>query len=130
MKRLIAALGASVLASSFLLACDATDARIASENLSKAADQFEIFRRITFLNGITDSAPLVIEGRCSIDADGADAQLEVTCKDDNGQFVKHFLGLSDNMTYVVEQLQPAEASTSRYRFIVKPSALIPEIDLQ
>lgn len=112
-----------------IVACG-TDADVASQNLSKAADQFEIVRKITFLNGITDSSPMEIQGRCSINADGVDQQLEVTCKTDDDQFVKHFLGLSDNMTYVVEQLEPAAASTARYRFIVKPSVLVPDIDVE
>lgn len=113
-----------------IAACGDTDASVASSNLSKAAEQFEIVRKITFINGITDSSPMEIQGRCSITADGMDKQLEVTCKTDSGQFVKHFLGLSDNMTYVVEQLEPAAASTAQYRFIVKPSAILPDVDLQ
>jgi len=55
-----------------------SDASIASRNLSKAADMFEINRRIVFYNGITDSYLLTIEGRCSIEP--TKFQLEVTCK--------------------------------------------------
>lgn len=99
-----------------------TDADVASENLSKAADQFEIDRRIVFYNGITDSYMLTIEGRCSIEDEAI--QLEVVCKTDEG-FKKHFLGLSDNVTYVVEQLEDAQVSTSRYRVVFKPESLIP-----
>jgi hypothetical protein len=119
------ALGALMV---ILVAACSSDADVASQNLSKAAEQFEISRRITFLNGITDSAPLIIEGRCSIENEGA--HLTVTCKDNNDQFMKHYLGLSDNMSYVVEQLTAADASTSQYRFFVRPSALIPNIDVE
>lgn len=49
-----------------LIGCD-NDARIASHNLSKAADMFEINRRVVFYNGITDTYILSIEGRCSVD---------------------------------------------------------------
>ncbi len=105
-----------------------TDASVASRNLSKAADQFEIDRRIIFFNGITDTYLLTIEGRCSIAADELDQQLEVTCKIGPEQFKKHFLGLSDNVSYLVEQLEPVDVSVYRYRVIFKPSVIIPDID--
>ena len=59
------------------IGCD--DADIASRNLSKAADNFEVVRRVVFYNGITDTYILTIEGRCSIYDDGM-GQLEITCK--------------------------------------------------
>lgn len=105
-----------------------TDAAVASKNLSKAADQFEIDRRIVFINGITDAYLLTIEGRCSIKSDNMDSQLEVTCKVAENQFKKHFLGLSDNVTYLVEQLEAAEVDTYHYRVIFKPEVIIPDID--
>ena len=100
-----------------------------SYNLSQAADEFEIERRIIFINGITDEIPLVIEGRCSIEVDGSDKQLEVTCKDGEDDFKKHFLGLSDNMSYIVEQIEGADVSEFRSRVIIKPEALIPDFEL-
>lgn len=103
-----------------------SDAEVASENLSKAADQFEINRRIVFLNGITDTYMLSIEGRCSIEDEGD--QLEVTCKTGPSTYKKHFLGLSDNVTYFVEQLDDAGVSTDNYRVIFKPEVIVPDID--
>ena len=108
-----------------LTACD-TDAQVASRNLSLAADQFEIERRVIFLNGITDEYMLVIEGRCSIEDQGN--QLEVTCKIGPDAYKKHFLGLSDNVTYFVEQLETADVSEYRYRVVFKPAAIVPDID--
>ena len=119
----IVAAGAAALA---LSACD--DARIASKNLSKAADMFEVERRIVFYNGITGAYMLVIEGRCSIKADGLDKQLEVTCKTGEDQFKKHFLGLSDNVTYVVEQVDAKAVSAFHYRVVFKPQAILPDVD--
>jgi hypothetical protein len=109
--------------------CD-TDSRVVSRNLSKAADQFEINRRVVFYNGITDSYMLTIEGRCSIKADGKDGQLEVTCKTGDTSYKKHFLGLSDNVTYFVEQLEPAKVSAYHYKVIFKPQTILPDIDLK
>lgn len=120
MKKIIGAAIALVLVSG---ACS-TEADVASENLSKAADQFEIVRRVVFLNGITDTYMLTIEGLCSIEDEGN--QLEVTCKVDGG-YRKHFLGLSDNVSYFVEQTETAAVSTARYRVVFRPSTLVPEV---
>ncbi len=110
-----------------MTACS-TDATVASQNLSIAAEQFEITRRIVFFNGITDTYLMTIEGRCSIEADELDSQLEVTCKVSDEEFKKHFLGLSDNVSYFVEQLEGADVSVYRYRVIFKPSVIVPDID--
>jgi len=103
------------------------DATIASRNLSKAADNFEILRRVVFMNGITDNYMLEIIGYCSIEDQVH--QLEVTCMTDDS-FKKHFLGLSDNVTYFVEQLEPSVVSRSHYRVTFKPQAIIPDIDFR
>lgn len=105
-----------------------TDAQVASENLSLAADQFEIDRRVVFFNGITDTYLLSIEGRCSIEDEGY--QLEVTCKIGPDAFKKHFLGLSDNVSYFVEQLETADVSEYHYRVIFKPSVIVPDVDAE
>ncbi len=105
-----------------------SDADVASANLSRAADQFEVFRRAVFYNGITGEYILSIEGYLSILDEGN--QLEVTVKNDEGIFMKHFLGLSDNVTYFVEQIEGLPASAQRYRVIFKPSVIAPNIDLE
>lgn len=105
-----------------------TDARVASHNLSKAAEMFEIDRRIVFYNGITDSYLLTINGRCSIE--DQINQLEVTCKTGSNSFKKHFLGLSDNVTYFAEQIESAGVSVYRYKVIFKPESIIPDVDFE
>jgi predicted small secreted protein len=114
----------------FLLASCATDAQVASQNLSLSADQFEINRRVVFYNGITGDYILVVEGLCSIEADTVDNQLELTCKVSPTTYKKHFLGLSDNVTYFAEQLEPSSVSEYHYRVIFKPSVIIPDIDVE
>lgn len=110
-----------------LAACEDTDANVASHNLSKAADQFEIDRRIVFVNGITDQYLLLVEGRCSINDDGS--QLEVTCMTGPNEYKKHFLGLSDNVTYFAEHLDGTKVSTNHYRAVYKPATILPDIDV-
>lgn len=118
-----------VILVALLLLAGCSEADVASSNLSRAADQFEIQRRVVFYNGITDSYMLTLEGRCSIEADGLDGQLEVTCRTGDETYKKHFLGLSDNVTYFVEQLEPVQADPFRYRVIFRPESIIPDIDV-
>ena len=105
-----------------------TDAEIASRNVSKAADNFEVYRRVVFFNGITDNYLLSIEGYCSTYNVGN--FLEVTCKTGPSQYKKHFLGLSDNVSYFTEQLDNTTASSGRYRVVFKPSEILPDIDMR
>lgn len=123
---------ASALAAIALLplaACSSA-ADTASENLSTAADNFEIQRRIVFVNGITDKYLMVIEGRCSLGNFDTDKRLSVTCKVGPNEFKKHFLGLSDNVTYFVEQTQAASVSEWHYRVIFRPETLIPDPEIR
>ena len=105
-----------------------SDAQIASNNLSRSADNFEILRRVVFLNGITDTYLLSIEGRCSIEDQRN--QLEVTCKTGETEYMKHFLGLSNNVTYFAEQVEAARVSAYHYRVVFKPQAILPDIDFR
>lgn len=116
----------SLLALAGVAAC--SDADVASMNLSKAADQFEIDRRVVFYNGITDTYMLTIEGRCSLGNNDKQGQLTVTCKVGDNSYKKHFLGLSDNVTYFVEQLESADVSVYRYRVLFKPQVILPDVD--
>ena len=128
MKKLLAvglAIGLGLLAA----ACS-SDADVAAKNISKAAEQFEVNRRIVFFNGITDKYLLEIDGYCSVETtDSAlGGSLEVTCKIGPDQYKKHFLGLSDNVSYLVQQIDPSDVSTNHYRVIFKPEVIIPDVD--
>ena len=117
-----------------LLAGCEDDATIASRNLrfsnlSKAADMFEIEeRRVVFYNGITSEYILSIEGRCSITP--SPTKLTVTCKTGPNDFKKHFLGISDNVTYFAEQLESKDVSVYHYRVIFKPQTIVPDVDIR
>ena len=106
------------------------DADIASSNLSKAADNFEIERRVVFYNGITAGYMLTIEGKCSLGNNDSSKSVTVTCKTGEGVYKKHFLGLSDNVTYFVEQLEPKKVSSYHYRVIFKPQTILPDVDFR
>jgi hypothetical protein len=119
-----------MLAATFVVAGCRTDADVVSENLSKSADQFQVLRRVVFYNGITESYMLTIEGYCSLGNYDSAGSLSVTCKVAPDEYKKHFLGLSDNVTYFVEQLDGANVAADHYKVIWKPSVIIPDIDIE
>lgn len=122
----VLALGLAVVA--FGITGCQSDAQTASRNLSVAADNFEVDRRVVFYNGITGDYMLTIEGKCSIE--DQTKQLEVTCKIGRNEFKKHFLGLSDNVTYFAEQMTSVGVSTFHHRVIFKPQSILPDIDFK
>lgn len=134
MRRIAVILLAALTLGFGLAACTDHDSDVVSENLSTEADQFHIARRIVFYNGITGEYMLVIEGLCALGNHDGPKELTVVCKigeSANGQglYKKHFLGLSDNVTYFVEQVQAASVSAYHYKVIFKPSTIIPDVDL-
>ena len=120
MKRLIALM--TVLS---LSGC-ATDADVVSRNISTEAGMFRIDRRIIFYNSITDTYILTIEGKCQVEHA---EKLAVTCKTGDDSYKKHYLGLSDNVTYFSEQLEPVSVSAYHYKVVLKPEVILPDVDL-
>lgn len=109
------------------LASCSTPADVASENLADAAENFEIERRVVAFNGITDEYLLEVVGRCSIE--DQINQLEITCRVGPDEYKKHLLGLSDNVSYFAEQLDPIDVSTYNYRVRLRPETVVRDIDL-
>jgi hypothetical protein len=112
-----------------LIGCS-TDADIASRNMSKAADMFEVTRRVIFYNGITGDYMMTIEGLCSLGNQDKNRELSITCKTGPSSYKKHFLGLSDNVTFFVEQLETKDVSVYHYKVIFKPQSILPDIDFK
>lgn len=115
---------AIVLTALLNLGCE-RDASVASRNISKEADQFRVKRRVIFYNAITDVVMFEMIGNLSINTSSTNNELEVTVKLGENQYRKHFLGLSDNVTYIVEQLDYSDVSKYRYELVFKPESLIP-----
>ena len=129
-KRVAALIGSASLLTAVLGITGCSDAHVASSNLSKAADNFEINRRVVFYNGITGEYMLSIEGLCSLGSASETKAVTVTCKTGPSDYKKHFLGLSDNVTYFAEQVAPAQASQYQYRVVFKPLAILPDIEVR
>ena len=126
-KLLLALAGGALLLSS---ACGGNHkSDVVSKNISKEAANFEIQRRVVFYNGITDSYMLTLEGRCALGNTDKPGELTVVCKIGPNAYKKHFLGLSDNVTYFVEQLESADVSEYHYKVTFRPTTIIPDIDV-
>lgn len=108
----------------------ATNADVVSQNISKDADNFSVLRRVVFYNGITGDYMLTIEGYCSLGNYDKAGELSVTCKTGDNTYKKNFLGLSDNVTFFVEQLNPTTSSGDHYKVVFKPSIIVPDITVQ
>jgi hypothetical protein len=121
---------AAGLAAAALVLAGCSQADVASRNLSHDADSFKIERRIVFYNGITDKYILEVEGRCALGNEDDSGQLTVTCKTGEDSYKKHFLGLSDNVTYFAEQLKSKKESGYHYKVLFKPETLVPSFDGQ
>lgn len=103
--------------------CDQAD-RV-SKNLSKEADNFNVVRQLTVINCIQGDVLFQMTGKLSITADIEDNQLEVVVEDEDGNYQKHYIGLSDNVTYVVEDLRASDVSKYKYTLNFNPKMWIP-----
>ena len=119
----------AVLSLGLLLTGCSREAQVASSNLSHAADNFQLDRRIVFYNGITGDYILTIEGKCSFDT-VSERKVDVTCKVGDKEFKKHSLGISDNVTYFSEQITSKGVSVYQYKVDFRPTTIIPDVDLK
>lgn len=116
-----------VLAVSLLTGCNVDDSAVVNRNLNRDEQNFREFRRVVFYNGITGEYILQVEGFMALNID-MDGDLVVTVKQSDGTFLKHYLGLSDNVTWFSESLDPRYVSDKQYKVVFKPSALIPTFE--
>ncbi len=127
MKKILIPVAAVLLGVS---ACT-SEADRANENLSKAAENFEVPRRIVGINGITDTVLFSVEGFCSYETADAAApgNVDVVCKNPDGSISRTSMALSDNVTFVVTQIGGADVDLFRPRVIFRPETIIPDFDL-
>jgi len=122
-KAIIAALAAMTM---ILTGCD--EASRVRENLAQEADNFNCLRRITVIDCITGDTLFQMEGRSSITADRGDDQLEIITEHQKGQYSKQIIGLSDNVTYIVEDLEITGTDPYHYIINFNPNMWIPVTD--
>lgn len=124
-RKIITIVLAAVMTTVGLAGCG-TEAQRVSYNLTQEADNFNVVRQLTVINCITGDTLFQMTGKMSITADTADNQLEVIVED-GGTYVKHFVGLSDNVTYVIEDLNLGGNAVSKYKYTLNfnPNMWIP-----
>ena len=123
MKKICLLLTVGVMAAS-LVGCG-TEASRVSYNLSQQADNFNDIRQITVINCLQGDVLFQMTGKMSITADRVDNQLEIVVEDEHGEYKKHFIGLSDNVTYVVEDITSEDVSKYKYTLNFNPNMWIP-----
>jgi hypothetical protein len=128
-KKVVALALLAAIALGTAASCTKHNSDVVSKNLSTEADQFKILRRVVFYNGITGQYMLEIEGYCALGNNDPPHELTVVCKTGPDEYKKSFLGLSDNVTYFVEQLESANVSAYHYLVVFKPSTIIPDITI-
>ena len=102
-----------------------TDAETATYNIKQDAEQFKVIRRVIFINNITGEYLFQAEGNCSVETNNEASRLELTCKTGEDRYKVHYFGLSDNTSYLVEQMEWREADKYRYKIIFKPKSIVP-----
>lgn len=127
MKKLATILIATLMILS-LAGCE-TQADRVSYNLSQEADNFNDIRQITVINCLQGDVLFQMTGKMSIKADTMDNQLEIVVEDENGDYKKHFIGLSDNVTYVVEDITSDNVENYKYTLNFNPKMWLP-IDIE
>ncbi|RIM84248.1 hypothetical protein BU107_13725 [Staphylococcus xylosus] len=122
MKKLIG-LTLIIILSVVLVACN--QANRVSKNLAQESDNFNTVRKVTVINAIKNDVIFTMTGRMSIKADDKDNQLEVVVENKDGNYQKHIIGLSDNVSYVVEDITTKNVSKYQYEINYNPKMWIP-----
>lgn len=122
-----AAIAIAALSALALAGCGTKDADVVSKNIATAADNFEINRRIVFINNVTGNPIQVIEGWCNAEIE--ETRITTTCKVPGG-YHKHIAGRNATTTFSVQQLDAAGVSKDHYRVTFKPSVVIPDIEVR
>ena len=123
MKKLISAAIITIALALTLTGC--TEAERVSHNLSQEADNFNVVRQLTVINCLQGDVLFQMTGKMSITADREDNQLEILVEDEDGTYKKHFVGLSDNVTYVIEDVSTNNVDKYKYTLNFNPKMWIP-----
>jgi len=128
MRKIIPAVLAAVLLVTGLSACESA-ADTASRNVSKAAENFEVPRRITGINGITDNVLFTVEGFCSYETEGGTYDIICLIDRETGEVERTTMAKSDNVTILVTQTGGVNVDLFRPRVIFRPETVVPNFDL-
>lgn len=126
MKKIIIFVMAMVIAAGCLCGCVARESTTVNHNLSQAADNFQVVRKITVYNARTDLIIMEMEGYMSLSNNGA-SELVVTCKTGANEYKKNYVYLNDYVIYVVEDI--TGTVTDPYHYKIHFYTAMPDIDI-
>ena len=124
MKKILCIIAILAVMVTMFTGCE-TQADRVSYNLSQEADNFNSFRQVTVINCLQGDVLFQMTGKLSITADTADNQLEIIVEVKEGEYKKHFIGLSDNVTYVVEDITSSNVDNYKYTLNFNPKMWMP-----
>lgn len=84
-----------------------------------------ITRKVTVINSITNKILLQATGNMSIEYNSKTKQLNVIALGNKGEYKKHIIEISDNMSYVVEDVTGVKGVDTKYRMYFNPDMVIP-----
>lgn len=124
-RKILTAFGGLLLTAAILTGC--SEAARVEYNLTEEADNFNVVRQLTVINCLQGDILFQMTGKMSITADTSDNQLEIIVENDDGTYAKHFVGLSDNVTYTIEDLNLGENEVEKYKYTLNfnPKMWIP-----
>lgn len=114
-KRIVGIIALAVLTVGVLAGCETQASRV-EYNLTQEADNFNIVRQLTVINCLQGDVLFQMTGKMSITADVEDNQLEIIVENEDGNYTKHFVGLSDNVTYTIEDLNLGKNDVKKYKY--------------
>lgn len=112
MKKIFALLLALVCLVCCFTGCTAADN--VNHNLSQAANNFEVFRKITVYNARTDLIVMEMEGAMSL-SNNSTSELVVTCKTGPDEYKKNYIYLNEYVIYVVEDITGTVTDPYHYK---------------
>lgn len=113
----------TMLAVAMLILSSCRQADNVRHNLKREADDFNIRRRITVLNTRTDTPMMQITGLLAINVDN-DGDLNITIEKAPGEYVLNYAHLSQDTTYIVEQIETKEVNKYAYTIKFYPTRLV------
>lgn len=126
MKKIISMIMVIVLICTCFVFTSCTAADNVNHNLSQAADNFQVVRKITVYNARTDLIVMEMEGYMSI-SNNSTNELVVTCMVGANQYKKNYVYLNEYVIYVVEDI--TGTVTDPYHYKIHFYGAMPDIDI-
>lgn len=103
--------------------CEERQAEITAYNVSLAADNFGVTRRLSVINLRSDTPVFELVGVFSLQDESN--RLVITCRTGDNEYKKHFISKGEWIFWCVEDISGADVNSFRYEVNFLPETLIP-----